>query len=731
MVVSSSSGETNPMNPAIVIATYNRDQSLKRLLHSLARAGFSSGPVDLVISIDGSDNQAVYEAANDFKWRHGKKEILKREEHLGLRNHILACGDLTSIYDSIVFLEDDLFVSPFFYEFITASLEFYGSTEEIAGISLYSERHNETAQMPFLPLGDDSDVFFLQWPSSWGQCWTREQWQGFRSWYAKPDHEAIMTSGRIPRNVTRWPEDSWKKYFVAYMVACNKFFLYPRLSLSSNFGDHGVHHKRDETLFQVPLQLLKRDWRFKKIGDSPAQYDVFHEILPEKLKTLAKNLDDYDFEVDFYGQKDLSALTSEYLLTSRSSENPIRSYGKRLKPVELNVVCEIEGEDIRLGEKGMCEETAREYPLCDLQYYYGIPSYFVSLEEKIKVKEEFINNYYFEYFNGKFEAQKAIIEEVYSSMSWRLTAPFRRLRKFAGRLKRRENVFFNPTAKKDREVEEKRQFSPEEKLEILKMHFIEKVPLSRLCPEHGLEPATFQMWKKDFFEKGFCAFEDQPGTGGMIDAVRHLSEKSHKPKVILDIGAAKGYWSLETGKIFPKAEFFMIDPLVESEGNLLSICRNDSRFHYVLTAVGCQTGQEVMNVTPDCDGSSLLEYYGGGDASRQRSIQVATIDQLLSEGRIKPPDLVKIDVQGFEMKVLMGGQGLFDTAEVFIIETNLFRFMPECPLAHEIIRFMAERDFFLFDLGGSLRRPYENDLAQVDLVFVSAKSPLVSSNRWN
>jgi FkbM family methyltransferase len=719
------------MKPAIVVVAYNRDESLKRLLGSLSRARFSSGPVELIISIDRSDNKAVYETASSFTWKHGKKEIISREEHLGLKRHILACGDLTSAYGSIVLLEDDLFVSPFFYEFITESLQFYGAVVEIAGISLYSERHNETAQMPFLPLEDDSDVFFLQWPSSWGQCWTETQWQRFRNWYGNTDLQTIMSSGRIPRNVVNWPEDSWKKYFVAYMVACNKFFVYPRLSLSSNFGDNGVHHKKNGTLFQVPLHFLERNWRFKHMEDSVAVYDVFHEILPEKLKTLTDNLDGYDFAVDFYGQKNPSSLSAEYLLTSRSSEKPVKSYGKKLKPLELNVVYEIEGEGISLAEMGTCEENVREYPLEDLQYYYSIPAYFVSFEEQIRVKEESINNYYFNYFNDKVETQRAVIEALHSSLSWRLTAPLRWLRTLMGRLKRSGSELINPTEKKDRKSEKKGHFGPGEKLEILKMHFVEKVPLSRLCQEHGLESATFRMWQKVFFERGFCAFEDQPGTGGMVDALRHLSEKRFKPKVILDIGAAKGYWSLETGRIFSKAEFFMIDPLVESEDSLRSICRNDSRFHYVLTAVGCETGREVMNITPDCDGSSLLEYYGGGDASKQRSIQVTTIDQLLLEGRIKPPDLVKIDVQGFEMKVLQGGQRLFDSTGVFIIETNLFRFMPECPLAHEIIRFMAERDFFLFDLGGSLRRPYENDLAQLDLVFVPAKSPLVGSNRWN
>ena len=61
---------------------------------------------------------------------------------------------------------------------------------------------------------------------------------------------------------------------------------------------------------------------------------------------------------------------------------------------------------------------------------------------------------------------------------------------------------------------------------------------------------------------------------------------------------------------------------------------------------------------------------------------------------------------------------------------NLFVFMPGCPRVHEIIQFMADRGYYLFDLAGSLRRPFEDDLGQLDLVMVSARSPLIASSRW-
>lgn len=214
----------------------------------------------------------------------------------------------------------------------------------------------------------------------------------------------------------------------------------------------------------------------------------------------------------------------------------------------------------------------------------------------------------------------------------------------------------------------------------------------------------------------------------MNRALQHLFDKGFRPDVVLDIGAAKGYWTLKTAWRWQQAEFYLIDPLHESEAELQKVCQNP-RFHYLLTAVGAEPGELVMHLTDDFDGSTLLAF-PDPDPPRERLVSVTTIDALLASGALKPPQLVKMDVQGFEINVLKGGQRMFDTAEVFILEVSLFRFMRDCPLADEVIRYMAERNFHVFDLAGQLRRPRENDLGQMDLVFVSERSPMVSSNRW-
>jgi len=57
--------------------------------------------------------------------------------------------------------------------------------------------------------------------------------------------------------------------------------------------------------------------------------------------------------------------------------------------------------------------------------------------------------------------------------------------------------------------EKRRQYTPQEKVSILRRHFLDKVPVSDLCDEYGLHPTMFYRWQKVFLEHGVSAFQAQ------------------------------------------------------------------------------------------------------------------------------------------------------------------------------------------------------------------------------
>src|SRR5271168_4214301 len=54
---------------------------------------------------------------------------------------------------------------------------------------------------------------------------------------------------------------------------------------------------------------------------------------------------------------------------------------------------------------------------------------------------------------------------------------------------------------------ERRHYTGDEKVAILRRHLLDKVSVSDLCEEYGLQPTVFYRWQKEFFENGAAAFQ--------------------------------------------------------------------------------------------------------------------------------------------------------------------------------------------------------------------------------
>lgn len=60
------------------------------------------------------------------------------------------------------------------------------------------------------------------------------------------------------------------------------------------------------------------------------------------------------------------------------------------------------------------------------------------------------------------------------------------------------------------EPTERRHFSPQDKVKIIREHLLEKKPISEVCQKHQIQPTLFYVWQKTFFENGAAAFERHP-----------------------------------------------------------------------------------------------------------------------------------------------------------------------------------------------------------------------------
>src|SRR2546423_2947004 len=87
---------------------------------------------------------------------------------------------------------------------------------------------------------------------------------------------------------------------------------------------------------------------------------------------------------------------------------------------------------------------------------------------------------------------------------------------------------------------QRKHYTPDEKVAILRRHLLEQVPISELCDKHGLQPTVFYRWQKEFFENGTAAFQPKarPNHSAEQERIDYLEKKIQtKDEVLAELTA--------------------------------------------------------------------------------------------------------------------------------------------------------------------------------------------------
>lgn len=383
--------ESNKSKIAIVAVGYNRIRSMRRLLSSLTNAKYDHADIPLVISIDRSGDEELYKFVSEFEWIYGDKYVNIQDERLGLKNHIIQCGDLTQYFRAVVILEDDIFVSEYFYHYVEAAVDFYYDEDRIGGISLYQNEMD--GSIPIYFMNDGSDTYLKMGAASWGECWTDLQWEEFKKWYSHFTDDRFQDMD-IPEKIKNWKK-AWSKYYKAYLVETGRYFVFPQISHTTCFGDAGEHSSNFSNMGQVNLLCGKPNYFFKKF-DQMVRYDMYgtNESVFEWIG-LSKS----DLCVDFRCDK-INIRKCRYILTPAILPyKVIKSFGLNMRPIELNVKYNIDGKDLFLYDTITGEGNAvgvgnpkniSNYYLRGYNYRYAasyvLSNYFAAIKKKMRIK---------------------------------------------------------------------------------------------------------------------------------------------------------------------------------------------------------------------------------------------------------------------------------------------------------------------------------------------------------
>ena len=215
----------------------------------------------------------------------------------------------------------------------------------------------------------------------------------------------------------------------------------------------------------------------------------------------------------------------------------------------------------------------------------------------------------------------------------------------------------------------------------------------------------------------------------LTNTLRVLRDRGFQPDFAIDIGAYHGNWTRDLLLIFPDCRVLMIEAQEKKAAGLRKFAAAQSgRVELEIRLLGPTDNLDVTFVEMET-GSSVFEEKSGFSRERVQRRTTSLDDLLETTRRTQPISLLKLDVQGYELEVLKGASAALKRAEFVLLETSLIAVNQGCPLMLEVMQFMDQHGFTLYDWCSQVRRP-DRVLWQVDLLFVACRSELLPVPRY-
>lgn len=214
----------------------------------------------------------------------------------------------------------------------------------------------------------------------------------------------------------------------------------------------------------------------------------------------------------------------------------------------------------------------------------------------------------------------------------------------------------------------------------------------------------------------------------MKETLERLAKSNIEINTVIDVGASNGSWSILCNRFFPYADYLLIEAQKEHEKNLIKAIGKIKNSNYVITAAGDYKGEIFF------DASDLF----GGLASKDKldidnciKVPVDTIDNIVADINCKGPFLLKLDTHGFEVPIFDGSLNTLQNTKTIIIEVYNFKLTESSLRFHEMINYLENKGFRPVDIVDLMRRPKDDILWQMDMVFIKNDYLDFNNNSYN
>lgn len=258
----------------IIVITMDREGSLRRLLDSLVKANYGEDHVDLDIWIDRGKDKPIHEgilhACQTTDWKQGTKTIHKRASNAGLYQQWIYTWNITAeTTEFAVILEDDLEVSPAFYQWLRVARAAYAQDPDVGAFTLQRStlRPRQVKGVASGPLDIPSEhpVFKYRLLGTWGFAPQRDQWVEFRKWFEekrakgeKPYVDGLVTTYWYrEQEKDGFAPNMWSQWWIKFVDEKGYFTVTAHLpdgtTLASNWRESGLHYSKNRPSADFPV----------------------------------------------------------------------------------------------------------------------------------------------------------------------------------------------------------------------------------------------------------------------------------------------------------------------------------------------------------------------------------------------------------------------------------------------------------------------------------------------
>ena len=206
-------------------------------------------------------------------------------------------------------------------------------------------------------------------------------------------------------------------------------------------------------------------------------------------------------------------------------------------------------------------------------------------------------------------------------------------------------------------------------------------------------------------------------------SLQRLAHLGFTPELVFDVGAFRGEFAALALDTWPLARVACFEPLRHGGERIEALRARLPNIALFRTLVGA-TEKAGVEMRVANSSSSLLR-----DAENESyPVEIfpqTTIDAAVRDSYAgRAPDLLKLDVQGYELEVLKGSEASLGRVGAVLAEINVLDLHEGVPLLDEMVAWLSQRGFVTYDICGLTRRPLDDALWQLDAIFVKKDSPL-------